>query len=44
MTGLKILLWVCMFTVFYTYIGYGILLYLIIRVKRLFRSFGVGIL
>ena len=38
MTGLKILLWVCMFTVFYTYIGYGILLYLIIRVKRLFMG------
>ena len=35
MTVLKILLWVCLFTVFYTYIGYGILLYLIIRVKRL---------
>ena len=35
MTVPKILLWVCLFTVFYTYIGYGILLYLIIRVKRL---------
>ena len=31
---LKILFWVCLFIVFYTYIGYGILLYIIIRVKR----------
>ena len=33
---LKILFWVCLFIVFYTYIGYGILLYIIIRLKRLF--------
>ena len=33
---LKILFWVCLFIVFYTYIGYGILLYVIIRLKRLF--------
>ena len=36
MLTLKILFWVCLFIVFYTYIGYGILLYIIIRVKRLF--------
>ncbi len=32
---LKILFWACLLIVFYTYIGYGILLYIIIRVKRL---------
>ena len=36
MLALKILFWVCLFIVFYTYIGYGILLYIIIWVKRLF--------
>ena len=36
MFTLKILFWVCLLIVFYTYIGYGILLYIIIRVKRLF--------
>ena len=36
MLTLKILFWVCLFIVFYTYIGYGILLYIIIRVKRHF--------
>ena len=36
MLTLKILFWVCLFIVFYTYIGYGILLYMIIRLKRLF--------
>ena len=36
MLTLKILFWVCLLIVFYTYIGYGILLYIIIRVKRLF--------
>lgn len=36
MLTLKILFWVCLFIVFYTYIGYGILLYMIIRLKRFF--------
>lgn len=36
MLTLKILFWVMLFIVFYTYIGYGILLYMIIRLKRLF--------
>jgi len=35
---LKILFWVCLLIVFYTYIGYGILLYIIIRLKRLFKG------
>ena len=36
MLTLKILFWACLLIVFYTYIGYGILLYIIIRLKRLF--------
>ncbi len=33
-----ILFWICLFLIFYTFLGYGVLLYLIIRVKRLFKS------
>ena len=33
MLALKILFWVCLFIVFYTYLGYGMLLYVIIRLK-----------
>ena len=36
MLTLKILFWVCLLIVVYTYIGYGVLLFIIIRVKRLF--------
>ena len=36
MLTLKILFWASLLIVFYTYIGYGILLYIIIRLKRLF--------
>jgi len=35
---LKILFWACLFIVFYTYLGYGMLLYAIIRLKRLLRG------
>ena len=38
MLTLKILFWVCLFIVFYTYIGYGMLLWLIIRLKRLVKG------
>ena len=38
MLALKILFWAMLLIVFYTYIGYGILLYIIIRLKRLFRG------
>ena len=38
MLALKILFWVCLFIVFYTYLGYGMLLYVIIRLKRLFKG------
>ena len=34
MLTLKILFWACLLIVFYTYLGYGILLYIIIRLKR----------
>ena len=33
-----VLFWICLFIVFYAYVGYGILLYLIIRLKRIFRG------
>ena len=35
---MKIVFWIALFIVFYTYIGYGILLYIIIRLKRHFRG------
>ena len=35
---LKVLFWVCLFIVFYTYLGYGMLLWLIIRIKRLVKG------
>lgn len=38
MLTLKILFWAMLLIVFYTYIGYGILLYIIIRLKRLFTG------
>lgn len=38
MTTFKILFWICLFLVFYTYIGYGILLWLLVCIKRLFKG------
>lgn len=38
MTTLKILLWVLIFIVFYAYIGYGILLYLLVKIKRIIKG------
>ena len=35
---LKVLFWICLFIVFYTYLGYGMLLWLIIRIKRLVKG------
>ena len=35
MLTLKILFWIFLFIIFYTYIGYGILLFILIRLKRL---------
>ena len=33
---IEILFWIALFIVFYTYLGYGILLYLLVKVKELF--------
>ena len=38
MTALKILFWFCLFLVFYTYWGYGMLLWLLLRLKRIVRG------
>lgn len=38
MTLLKILFWTLIFMVFYTYLGYGIVLYLMVKIKRMFAS------
>ena len=37
MTALKIIFWVLLFIVFYANIGYGILLFILVRIKRIFR-------
>ena len=36
MIALQVLFWICVFIVFYAYIGYGMLLFLIIRIRRMF--------
>ena len=36
MDSIKILFWICMAIVLYTYIGYGLLLYVLLTLKRLF--------
>jgi len=36
MNALEIIFWFCLAVVFYTYIGYGIVLYLMVKVKELF--------
>ena len=36
MVALKLSFWICLAIVFYTYIGYGLLLYLLVWLKRLF--------
>jgi cellulose synthase/poly-beta-1,6-N-acetylglucosamine synthase-like glycosyltransferase len=38
MTGLKIIFWLSLFIVFYSYIGYGILLFFLVQLKNLFRK------
>jgi cellulose synthase/poly-beta-1,6-N-acetylglucosamine synthase-like glycosyltransferase len=38
MVTIKIIFWVLIFIVFYAYLGYGIVLYIIIRLKRIFRK------
>src|SRR5687768_15673220 len=36
MTFLKLLFWISLFLVFYTYLGYGILVYIIVKLRNLF--------
>lgn len=38
MSVVEILFWICAFVVFYTYIGYGILLYGLVRIKEHFHA------
>jgi len=38
MLALKITFWILLFIVFYAYIGYGIILFILIKIKRLFGS------
>lgn len=38
MKAIEIIFWVLLFIVFYAYIGYGILLFLLIKLKRIFSS------
>ncbi len=38
MIALKVAFWVCLFIVFYTYVGYGMLLWLLVRLKRIIRG------
>ena len=38
MVALKTAFWICAFLVFYTYLGYGILLWLLVRLKRIVRG------
>ena len=35
MLTLKVLFWICLILVFYTYLGYGMLLWLLVSIKRL---------
>lgn len=38
MKTIEILFWICLFTVFYTYIGYGLVLYVLVKVKERFHK------
>ena len=38
MNGLIIALWILIFVVFYAYLGYGIVLYCMVKVKRIFKG------
>ena len=38
MTTLKILFWICLIICVYTYVGYGIILYLLVLIKRLIKG------
>jgi cellulose synthase/poly-beta-1,6-N-acetylglucosamine synthase-like glycosyltransferase len=38
MATLKILFWICIFLVVYTYVGYGVLLWLLVKLKHIFKG------
>lgn len=38
MQTIKIIFWILLFIVFYAYLGYGILLFILVRIKRLFKK------
>ncbi|MBL0153651.1 MAG: glycosyltransferase family 2 protein [Chitinophagaceae bacterium] len=38
MSFLQIIFWILVFMVVYTYVGYGILLYILVKIKRVFRG------
>lgn len=38
MTALKVIFWLFFFVVFYSYLGYGILLYIVVKIKRLLKG------
>ena len=38
MKAFEVLFWISLFIVFYTYIGYGILLYILVKIKECFRK------
>mgnify|MGYP003059355505 FL=1 len=38
MTTLQILFWLSLFLVFYTHLGYGIVLYVLVKIKEMFRK------
>ena len=38
MTTLKILFWICLVICIYTYVGYGVLLYLLVLLKRMVKG------
>ena len=38
MTTLKVLFWICLILVVYTYVGYGVLLWLLVKMKRILKG------
>lgn len=38
MKTIEILFWICLFIVFYTYIGYGLVLYVLVKAKEMFHK------
>lgn len=38
MKALEIIFWISLFIVFYTYLGYGIFLYILVKIKEIFRK------